>query len=425
MYGHVQKCCSLRRFHIGITSFSRLRYIRGSKFVIMKLNAISFSLLLVIISCTAMVAQPTINTNKKDGGYQFTMKKSVNTSSVKNQYKSSTCWSYSTQSFLESELMRNNKPNIDLSEMFVVRNMYIQKAEKYMRYQGATNFAAGGEPHDVMNTIRDFGIVPQEVYSGMPMGQTKPEHGEMDNVLKAMLDAMVKLPNGKLNPNWKSAFVGALNGYMGVPPDVFTFEGNTYTPQSFAKFLGINPDDYVEITSFTHHPFYSQFILEVADNWSNSTVYNVPLEDLKRIADNALNNNYSIEWASDVSEKGFNFKNGLAIVPEKDFDDMTQGEKDSVFIKPGKELVITQKMRQEGFDNLTTTDDHGMQIVGMAKDQNGNDYYLVKNSWGTDKNDLEGYFYCSVPYFLYKTTSMMVHKGAIPKDISNKLGIKL
>lgn len=391
----------------------------------MKLTKSVWALTLLMAATFAIQAQPSIKTNKKDGGYTFTMKNSVSSTSVKNQYKSGTCWSFSTQSFLESEVLRNKKMNIDLSEMFIVRNTYIQKAERYLRYQGAVNFGAGGEPHDVMNVIREYGIVPQEVYSGMPVGQIKPEHGELDHVLKAMLDAMVKLHDGKLNPNWKAAFIGALNGYMGTPPDVFTYEGKTYTPKSFAQYLGINADDYVEVTSFTHHPFYSQFILEVSDNWSNSLVYNVPLEDMRRIADNALANNYTIEWASDVSEKGFNFKNGLAIVPEKDFDEMTQSEKDSMFTKPGKEKTITQKMRQDAFDNLTTTDDHGMQITGSAKDQAGNDYYLVKNSWGTDKNDLEGYFYCSVPYFLFKTTSMMVNKRAVPKDIADKLGIKL
>lgn len=391
----------------------------------MKLTKSVWALTLLMAATFAIQAQPSIKTNKKDGGYTFTMKNSVSSTSVKNQHKSGTCWSFSTQSFLESEVLRNKKMNIDLSEMFIVRNTYIQKAERYLRYQGAVNFGAGGEPHDVMNVIHEYGIVPQEVYSGMPVGQIKPEHGELDHVLKAMLDAMVKLHDGKLNPNWKAAFIGALNGYMGTPPDVFTYEGKTYTPKSFAQYLGINADDYVEVTSFTHHPFYSQFILEVSDNWSNSLVYNVPLEDMRRIADNALANNYTIEWASDVSEKGFNFKNGLAIVPEKDFDEMTQSEKDSMFTKPGKEKTITQKMRQDAFDNLTTTDDHGMQITGSAKDQAGNDYYLVKNSWGTDKNDLEGYFYCSVPYFLFKTTSMMVNKRAVPKDIADKLGIKL
>ena len=379
-----------------------------------------------VLSASVFVvsAQPTINTNKKNGGYTFTISKMIEATPVKNQFKSGTCWVFSTNSFIESEILRLGHGQINLSEMYVVRNMYRQKAERYLRYQGSTNFGDGGEPHDVINAIRQYGLIPFEVYPGMPAGQVKPVQGEINAVLKAMLDAMLMLHDGSLNKNWKAAFTGALDGYFGTPPATFTFQGKTYTPESFAKSLDINPDDYVEITSFTHHPFYSPFILEVPDNWANGEVYNVPLEDLQRIADNAITNNYSVAWASDVSEKGFSFKNGLAIVPEKNYDDMTQAGKDSIFSKPAPEKEINQAYRQEAFDNLSTTDDHGMQIVGKAKDQLGNPYYLVKNSWGTDRNDLDGYFYCSLPYFQYKTTCIMINKHALPKDIAQKLGIK-
>ncbi len=370
-------------------------------------------------------AQPSIKTNKKDGGYTFTINKMIEATPVKNQFKSGTCWVFSTNSFIESEILRLGHGQINLSEMFVVRNMYLQKAENYLRYQGSANFGDGGEPHDVVNTIRQYGLVPFEVYSGMPAGQVKPVNGEINAVLKAMLDAMLKMHDGSLNKNWKAAFTGALDGYFGTPPSTFTFQGKTYTPQSFAKSLDINPDDYVEITSFTHHPFYSPFILEEADNWANGQAYNVPLEELQRVTDYAVSNNYSVAWASDVSEKGFSFKNGLAIVPVKNFEDMSQAEKDSMFVKPAPEKEITQANRQEAFDNLSTTDDHGMQIIGKATDQFGKPYFLVKNSWGTDKNDLDGYFYCSIPYFLYKTTCIMVNKHALPKDIAQKLGIKM
>lgn len=378
-----------------------------------------------LVTGSFLRAQPSINTNKKNGGYTFTLEKVVGVTPVKNQYKSGTCWVYSSQSFIESEVMRNGKGKYDLSEMFVVHNDYIEKAEHYIRYQGHTNFGEGGEPHDVINSIRDYGIVPKEIYTGMPAGQLKPTHGEMSGVLKAMLDAMLKLPDGRLDPHWKDAYIAALNAYMGIPPDIFTYNNKTFTPKSFAKELGIDADDYIEITSFTHHPFYTQFIMEVPDNWANAMIYNVTLDDMQKIADNAIANDYSIEWGSDVSEKGFSYKNGVAIVPARDYDDMTQAEKDSMFNKPSDEKVITQQLRQEAFDNLSTTDDHGMQIVGKAKDQIGHEYYLVKNSWGTERNDLDGYFYCSVPYFLYKTTSILVNKHAIPKDIAKKMGIKL
>ena len=389
----------------------------------MRIKSYTLVLISALLS-TIINAQPTINTNKKGGGFTFTISKMIDVTPVKNQFKSSTCWVFSTNSFIESEIMRLGNGKVDLSEMYVVRNMYIQKAEHYVRYQGNSNFGAGGEPHDVINAIRQYGLVPFSAYPGMPQGQTKPEHKEIDAVLKAMLDAMIKLPDGKLNPNWKAAFTGALDGYLGTPPSTFSYQGKTYTPKSFTEAMGISPDDYVEITSFAHHPFYKPMILEVADNWANQPEYNVPLQDLKRIVDNAINADYSIAWASDVSEKGFSFKNGVAIVPQKNYDDMTQAEKDSMFTGPHPEKAINQANRQEEFDNLGTTDDHGMQIVGYANDQLGNPYYLVKNSWGTDKNDLEGYLYCSVPYFLYKTTGILVNKNAIPKDIAEKLGIK-
>lgn len=376
-------------------------------------------ILLACIFLNGVQAQET-RKNKKDGGYDFTIEKEIQATPVKNQYKSGTCWCFASQSFIESELLRMGKGSIDLSEMFIVRNTYSLKARKYMRMMGKTNYGEGGEFHDVMNIICEKGLITQEAYSGMPEGQTKPEQGEIAAVSGAMLDAALKLNDGKLSPRWANAFEGMLDGYYGKAPENFTYNGKNFTPKSFVQHLNFNPDDYVEITSFTHHPFYKKFILEIPDNWSWDEVYNVPLNELKEITDNALKNNYSVAWASDVSEPGFSFKNGLAIVPDG-IEDMKKENRDSVFNQPVPEKKITQELRQMSFDNLSTTDDHGMHMTGMAKDQNGNPYYIIKNSWGSDQNDCGGYFYASVPYFLYKTTFILVHKNAIPKDIAKKM----
>jgi bleomycin hydrolase len=316
------------------------------------------------------------------------------------------------------------KPIIDLSEMFVVRNTYSLKGEKYVRMQGTINFGPGSEFHDAINILRLKGLVPDQVYP-IKGGLTKPEQNEADNVLKAMLNEIIKAHDlGKISANWKDAYEGALDGYYGKLPENFDYNGKKYTPKSFAAEIGINADDYVEIGSYTHHPFYEKFILEVSDNWSWGEIYNVPLNEMQQIADNALSNNFSVAWASDVSEFGFSHKNGVAVVPLKDKADMNQTEKDTAFNKPYEEKVITQEIRQAAFDNLTTTDDHGMHIVGSAKDQNGKRYYMVKNSWGNDSNDLGGILYVSTNYFNYKTTSILLHKKAIPADIAKSLNLK-
>jgi bleomycin hydrolase len=372
-----------------------------------------------------VVQNPTVRKNKKNGGFTFTTVKEVGSTSVKNQYHSGTCWTYSSQSFLESELIRAGKGAYDLSEMFIVRTSYSLKAQKYLRYQGTSNFGPGGEFHDMVYIMKNFGVVPQEAFSGFPNGGSKPQHNEMDAVVKSMIDAGLKSMDGGLTGSLMPAVESTLDAYLGKVPSKFNYKGKEYTPKSFQESLGINPDDYIEIGSYTHHPFYQSFNLEVSDNWANSMVYNVPLEEMNKIAENAINNNYSIAWAADVSEKGFSFKNGVAIVPEKPWVDMTKMEADSAFTKPQPEMNITQEMRQTAFDRLSTTDDHGMHIIGMAKDQAGTPYYIVKNSWGTEGNDCDGYFYCSVPYFKYKTTSILVNKKAIPKDIAKKMGLSI
>jgi bleomycin hydrolase len=374
--------------------------------------------------CLSAFAQDHPIENKKDSQIKFTIVKETKCTSVKDQYRSSTCWCFSTESFLESEFMRMGKGSIDISEMWIVRAGYIEKAKKYIRMTGKTNFGPGGEPHDVINLSAQYGIVPQSAYPGFPPGEDKVKHGEMDNVLKAILDAQLKLEDGKLNPNWLAAFTAALDAYLGTPPTDFKVDGKTYTPKSYADFLGFKPEDYVAITSFSHHPFWQPFVLEICDNWAWGMVNNVPLADMTAIAENATANGYTIAWGSDISEPFFSYKNGMAVVPEKEWDKMSKGEKDSLWLYPSKDRVITQQLRQEAFDNLSTQDDHGMQITGQATDQTGKKYFIVKNSWGTENNEMSGFFYCSEAYFQYKTTSIMVHKSAIPAAIAAKMKIQ-
>ncbi len=383
-------------------------------------------------------SQDSKETAKKDTeGYKFTVVKQLPATSVKNQYRSGTCWSFSGISFIESELLRTGKGEYDLSEMYIVRNAYSDKATKYVRLHGNLNFGSGGAFHDVTNMIKKYGIVPDEVYTGLHYGEKNHVHGEMDEVLLNMVKSVVENKNHKITPVWHDAFDKVLDTYLGEIPKEFTYKGKKYTPQSFAKSLGLNMDDYIEVTSFTHHPFYSKFIIEIPDNWEWSQVYNVPLDDMMKIIDNSINTGYTVGWASDVSEKGFSWTHGVAIVPDADIKDMTDDERSKwselterekaqrlyKFDKPGKEKVITQEMRQEQFDNYKTTDDHGMHITGIAKDQNGTPYYIVKNSWSTKGNDYKGYFYASKPFVALKTTAIMINKNALPKDIRKKLGL--
>ncbi len=359
--------------------------------------------------------------NKKNGKYKFTVVKNMEATEVLNQNQSGTCWTFSSLSFLESELLRMGKPKSILSEMFIVRNAYADKADKYVRMHGEVNFAGGGAFHDVTYVLKNYGMLPREAYTGLANGEKEINHNELDAVVKGMMDAVIKV--NKLTPAWKKSLNATLDAYLGPVPQTFTYQGKSYTPKSYSESLGLNINDYVEIGSFTHHPFYSKFMLEVPDNWMSDEIYNVPLDEMMDIIDNALINGYTIAWGADVSEKGFSFKNGVAIVPELDWDDVKKEEIDSVILNPGKQKVITQAMRQEAFDNYETQDDHGMHITGIAKDQNGTKYYIVKNSWGTKRNDCDGYFYASEAYVKYKTMDFMVHKSALKKEVAKKLGI--
>jgi bleomycin hydrolase len=353
--------------------------------------------------------------------FRFTEKIALANTSVKNQASSGTCWSYSTNSFLESEMYRAGKEPVELAQIYSARRVYTEKAENYVRMQGAITWGDGGACHDVINMYAKYGALPQSVYKGLNYGTTKNKFAEMQQVLKAMLDVYVKNPNGKLTPNWKKAFEAVMDSYLGEVPESFEWQGKRYTPRTFAEeVVGLNPKDYVELSSFTNIPYYEQSILMVPDNWSMDKIYNIKFNDITRIIDHALSNGYTVAWATDVSEKYFSWKNGVAYVPEKDFEDMSDEEKKSMFDGPKPERVITAEMRQEAFDNFTTTDDHGMHIVGTATDQQGKEYYIVKNSWGTT-NDYKGYLYVTKAYVQYKTTAFLLNKHAIPKDLAAKM----
>jgi len=356
-------------------------------------------------------------------GFKFTDVINLENTSVKNQGSSGTCWSYSTNSFLESEMIRMGKEPVALSEIFTARNAYVEKGKNYVRMHGSLNLGDGGALHDVINMYRQYGTVPQVNYTGLNYGTKINKFGEMGAVTTAMLEAVVKNANKSLTPNWQKAYTAVIDSYLGQVPEKFDYKGKSYTPQTFAKqVVGINPDDYVELSSFNDHPFYSKFTLLVPDNWSFDQVYNVKVNEITDIIDNALKKGYSVAWATDVSEKSFSYKNGVAYVPAKPYEEMNEQEKAAMFSEPKPEMEITQENRQAAFDNYETTDDHGMHIVGLAKDQNGKEYYIVKNSWGVT-NDYKGYLYVTKNFVKYKTTAFLLNKGGIPAAIRKNLGI--
>ena len=384
-----------------------------------------FALAAILLSLSA-VAQEV-----KQDKPEFTVVKQAPVTSVKNQYRSGTCWCYSALSFVESEIIRQKGIEVDLSEMFVVNHAYFDRAVKYIRLDGKLGFSAGSSFGDVFEVIKSYGIVPQDVYSGMNYGTELPVQGELDAVLEGFVKALVTNPNRKLTPAWKPAFQGILDAYLGEIPATFKAEEKAFNPLTYRDYLGINTDDYINLTSFTHHPFYEPFIIEVCDNWRWGSAYNLPIEELMEVMYNAVENGYTIAWGADVSEKGFT-RSGIATVP--DFENkVTAGSDQERWVgksdagkeesAPAEEKVITQEMRQIAYDNKETTDDHGMHIYGLAKDQNGNPYFIVKNSWGK-AGDYEGIWYASDAYVRYKTLNIVVHKDALPKSIKKKLGIK-
>ena len=374
---------------------------------------------------------------QESGDYVFTPVKELKVTPVKNQNRTGTCWSFSGLGFLEAELIRQGKGEFDLSEMFIVGHSYKDKADKYVRLHGKLNFGQGGSFEDVLYVTKHYGAVPESVMNGLQYGEDMHVHGEMEAIAYNYVNAVVKNNNGKLSTSWKKGYDAVIDSYLGEVPDKFTYNGKEYTPQTFAKELGLNIDDYVSLTSYTHHPFYSEFPLEIEDNWRWANSYNLPLDEFMAVFENAVNTGYSIAWGSDVSEKGFT-RNGVAVVPDikaietsgSDQDKwvgLSKTEKDNeikkLIEKPCQEIAVTQAMRQEAYDNYQTTDDHGMIIYGIAKDQTGKKFYMVKNSWGTD-NKYQGTWYASEAFVAYKTMNIIVHKDALPKTIAKKLGLK-
>lgn len=343
---------------------------------------------------------------------------------VENQGHSGTCWSYATNSFLESEMAKAGREPVALSQIFTARNAYVEKGKQYVRMHGAITLGDGGECHDVINMYRKYGALPQSVYTGLNYGTKVNDFSQMAALQKAFLNTVIDMPakNG-LMPNWVEAYIGIIDAYLGTPPDTFTFNGKQYTPKTFAKeVVGLNPDDYIEVSSFMDYPMYQTFVMPVPDNWAMGSVYNVPFNDITDIIDTALQRGYTIAWATDVSEKAFSWKNGVAYVPEKDYDDMTDKEKEDMFMGPKPEKKVTAEMRQKAFDEYQTTDDHGMQIIGLAKDLNGKPYYIVKNSWG-EKNDYKGYLYVTKDFVRYKTTAFLLNKNALTDEMQQKLNL--
>ena len=376
----------------------------------------------------------------KEEGFVFTTVKENPITSIKNQNRAGTCWCYSTLSFIEAELLRMGKGEYDFSEMFIVHNTYLDRADKAVRTHGDISFSQGGSFYDVIYGMEQFGLVPEEeMRPGVMYGDTLSNHNELTAVSDAVVAAIAKGRLSKLQadannvPLWKKAIASIHDIYLGERPEKFTYKGKEYTPKSFYESTGLKASDYVSLTSYTHHPFYSQFVLEIQDNWRWALSYNLPIDELMEVFDNAIMNGYTIAWGSDVSEPGFT-RNGIAVMPddqkaqELSGSDMARWlkmrpEEKKLNTKPQPQKWCTQEERQLAYDNWETTDDHGMVIYGIAKDQEGNEYYMVKNSWGKS-GKYDGIWYASKAFARYKTMNILVHKDALPKHIAKKLGIK-
>ncbi|WP_334168497.1 C1 family peptidase [Phocaeicola paurosaccharolyticus] len=398
-----------------------------------------FAAVAALVFSSASAQEAKKDTTKQEG-FIFTTVKELPITSIKNQNRAGTCWSYSAMAFLESELLRMGKGTYDFSEMHMIYNTYMDRAEAAIRTHGDVSFSQGGSFYDVIYGMKKFGLVPDsEMPAGAMYGDTLSNHTELSVVTDAMVNALSKSNLKKLQstpqhtPVWKEALKGAFDAYLGRRPDKFTYKGKEYTPKTFFESTGLNPDDYISLTSYAHHPFYEQFVIEIQDNWRWAKSYNLPIDELMQVFDNSINKGYTIAWGSDVSEDGFT-RDGIAVLPDVDkvqelsgsdmahWLKLTPAQK-NLTTKPQPQKWVTQEERQEAFDNWETTDDHGMLIYGIAKDQEGNEFYMVKNSWGKS-GKYNGIWYASKPFVRYKTMNIVVNKNAIPKEIAKKLGIK-
>lgn len=378
-------------------------------------------LILLLASTASFYAQEdTFKVNvPKDQKYSFTPVIDIEATAVKSQGNTGTCWSFSASSFLESEIYRNTGKMIDISEMYNVRYTYPVKAWNYIMRQGKIQFSEGGLAHDVMNSVASKGLVPESAYSGLLNKTTTYNHSKLIPDLKKVLDAYIKNDKNSAYPNWRTVVDSILDANLGKVPENFLYDGEFYNPKSFLKMTKVNTSNYITLTSFTHQPYNSKFILNIPDNFSNGTFYNIKLEQLVNVVDNALKNGYTLALDCDVSEKTFSQKFGVAVIPKN----LENNEKSLTYIVT--EATITPAYRQQEFENYNTTDDHLMHIIGLVKDQNNNEYYKVKNSWGTtgDRIGNGGYIYMSKAFFKLKTISVLVHKDALRKNLKESLGI--
>jgi bleomycin hydrolase len=331
---------------------------------------------------------------------------------MQDQQSTNTCWSFATSSFIESELLRAGKAQTNLSEMYAVRQIYLDKARNYILRQGKANFAEGGLAHDVTHAFAAYGAMPESAYPGRSTMSDRLDHHELSVILKSVLDGMIT--KKAVSEKWPDVLNAILDVYIGPVPEQFKAGNEIHTPATYASSLGLKMNDYINLTSFTHHPFYQPFVLEIPDNHANGSFYNIPLDEFMRVTRNALENGYTIAWDGDVSEKSFSAQQGIAVNPPNPRED--------VFARPGQEVQVTQDLRQRDFELYSTTDDHLMHVTGMAKDQRGVPYFIIKNSWG-EVGPFKGFLYMSESYYMAKTISIMVHRDAIPADILDRLAL--